>query len=945
MSADATAGGVRLSRILAGRIPERAALTDALRAALDGRRQVVLIAGEPGAGKTRLAEEAVDQARELGLAVAVGRASEDEGSPPYWPFVQVFRGLPGRPPVHLQDGLAGGGPAGSATERFQLFEAAALALVNAAQPNGLLVVLDDLQWADAATVRLLVHLAAGVTPARVMVVATYRDTETKGLDQLHAAVVALAREASVTRMGLQGLGESEVAVYLAAIVGSQLPDPVASAIWRRSGGNPFFVGELGRLLSSGDDHLPDGIRDAVRDRLSRLSPSCRGVVAAAAVLGSDVDPVRLAAATGTDLEAVLAGLDEASAAAIVNGATARRFAHDLFREAARLDVPTGQRLMLHRRTAEHLSARGNGDGRAAEIAFHWLESLPTGDATQAVAWARRAADQAMAQLAWEEAASLYQRALDAGATHGVSSDLDRCRLLLARAQALVRTFDLEQTRRSLTAAAEIARAAGDIELLASAALTMEGISDTVWEPTARVLCAEVLDKLPSGDSAIRARLLAVLVAAGGWAAPETSHALSAEALAMAERVDDRHALREALRSRQLALSGPGGASERLTLGNRLVSLGGDSDNDAVLWGRLWRFDALAQLGDVNRAEVEVERISEVAGQLRSPLAAWHEARCRAAVAAARGRFQRALEYGQDAAIAAKRAGSAYAQVPSQAMLWMLRTQVGASDSPSFAAPEMSPTAPFPAFHWALHATLLLAEGRRDEAHRIYRGLPPTADLPPFVQLPAYEAITELAAEFDDRDCAARMYRLLLPHADLFVCSGAGVIMINGPVQYPLGIAAAAIRHPDDAVRHLRAAIDSAQRSGMPPAVAKATHQLARVLARRARPGDREEAVALATTAATQADRLGMRPLQRQAEDLAASLRGHRPGHMTPREREIAALVAKGLTNREIAAACHISERTVENHVQHVLDKLGFANRTQIAARMAEHPELFTTGSP
>src|SRR6266540_2016495 len=460
---------MRPGRVLVGRVAERAILAGCLRSTLDGQRQVVLVAGEPGAGKTRLAEEAVDQARELGLACALGRASEDEGSPPYWPFLQVFRGLPGRPPAELSGGLAGRDePPASARERFLLFEVTAEALVAAAQPIGLLVVLDDLQWADAATVRLLVHLATGVTPARLMVVATYRDTETAGQGPLRVAV---------------------------------------AAICRRSRGNPFFVGELGRLLvSSTDGQLPDGIREAVRDRLNRLSPSCRTLVGAAAVLGSDVEPVAVAHVTGTDVAAVLAALDEATVAAILTGAPARRFTHDLFREAARLDVPTVERLTLHRRMAEHLSARGDADARVAEVAFHWLESLPAGDAAQAVAWAERAADRAMAQLAWEEAALLYQRALDAGDTHGVTAAPDRCRLLLAMAQAQVRAFDLDGCRRSLLAAVDIARAGEDAVSLAQAALTMEGINDVAWDPTSRALCAEVLDKLPTVDSAVRARL-------------------------------------------------------------------------------------------------------------------------------------------------------------------------------------------------------------------------------------------------------------------------------------------------------------------------------------------------------------------------------------------------------------------------------------------------------
>jgi len=790
-----------------------------------------------------------------------------------------------------------------------------------------------------------VHLATGVTPARLMVVATYRDTETAGQGPFHAAVAPLAREASVSRIRLDGLGEAEVAAHLAAVTGWEVPDSVVAAVWRRTGGNPFFVSELGRLLvSSTDGQLPGGVRDAVRDRLHRLSPSCRAVVAAAAVLGSDVDPVAVAHVTGTDIEAVLAALDEASVAAILTGAPARRFAHDLFREAARLDVPTAERLTLHRRMAEYLGARGDVDERVAEIAFHWLESLPTGDATQALAWTERAADRAMAQLAWEEAASLYQRALDAGDRHGVIVAPDRCRLLLAMAQAQVRAFDLDDARRSLVMAVDIARAAGDVESLSRAALTMEGINDVAWEPTSRVLCAEVLDQLPIGDSATRARLLALLVAADGWTVPEQSRERSAEALAMAERVGDRHALREALRARQMALSGPDGVAQRLALGDRLVALGGDSDDDAELWGRLWRFDALAQLGELDGAEAEVERINAVAVRLRSPLAAWHVARCRATVAAARGRFQQALAYGQEVELAAKRAGSQGAHVPSQGLLLILRSQVGALDPSSFESAEPHHEAPVPAFRRALYATWLLAEGRRDEAHRIYRSLPAVGELPPFVYLSAYTALTELAAQFDDRQTAAQMYRLLLPHAELFVCSGAGVILILGSVHYPLGVAAATMGRLDDAVRHLRAAIDSGERTGMPPAVAQATHQLARVLARRTRPGDREEAAALATAAATLAERLGMRPVQRQARDLAASLTGHRPGGLTRREREIAVLVAQGLSNRHIAAASHITERTVESHVQHILDKLGFTNRTQIAAWVAANAEEFSTGS-
>jgi hypothetical protein len=172
------------------------------------------------------------------------------------------------------------------------------------------------------------------------------------------------------------------------------------------------------------------------------------VVSAAAVLGSEPDSTALVAATGRGLEEVLSALDEAAAAGIL---ASGRFAHDMFREAARLEVPTAQRLALHQRMAEYLTGLSDAGARVAQVAFHWLESLPAGDANQAVAWAERAADAALVQLAWEEAATLYGRALAASALPPAT----RSRLLLGQARAHVRSYDVVGARPSLLAAATI----------------------------------------------------------------------------------------------------------------------------------------------------------------------------------------------------------------------------------------------------------------------------------------------------------------------------------------------------------------------------------------------------------------------------------------------------------------------------------------------------------
>ncbi|MGH3878774.1 MAG: AAA family ATPase, partial [Actinophytocola sp.] len=277
-----------------------------MRTGLDGAGQVLLVAGEPGAGKTRLAEEIAGEAVRLGMRACWGRVTDDEGSPPYWPFRQLVRALHRAGPEPAGD-LAlvapelGGAPELSEVEttapeqRFRVFEAVTGFLRAAAGEDGLLLVLDDLQWADPASLRLLIHLARGTADARLVLLATYRDTETVGREPLRQALAALAGQPSVTRLRLVGLTEPEVGVLLTGLAGRPVAAATAAAVSRRTGGNPFFITELAGVLSgesggdSGGDSggesgvdLPDGVRDAVRGRLRLLSAQTRRIVTAAA---------------------------------------------------------------------------------------------------------------------------------------------------------------------------------------------------------------------------------------------------------------------------------------------------------------------------------------------------------------------------------------------------------------------------------------------------------------------------------------------------------------------------------------------------------------------------------------------------------------------------------------------------------------------------------------
>ena len=907
---------------------ERGAVDGAVRAARDGAGGVLLVSGEPGAGKTRLAGWAAGVAVAAGMRRGWGWASEDEGSPPYWPFRQAMRGVEGIGPVVFDVVLPDRRAETVAQERFRLFELVADVLRAAAEPAGLLLVLDDMQWADPASLGLLVHLARGLADSRLLVVASYRDTETAGRQPLLNALAALTREATVTRLHLDGLSEPEVAEQLSQVTGWVVPESVAAAVCARTRGNPFFVRELGRVLAkSSDGVLPDLVRDAVRGRLARLTPACGSLVASAAVLGAQLDPAALAGATGRDLDVVLAAVDEASAAGIIG--PDRRFAHDLIREAARADVPTATRLALHHAMAEHLAGRADADRRVAEIAHHRLEALPSGDPVAAVGAARRASAEAMAHLAWEEADRLLRRALEgAGAPPEV-----RCELLIARAEAQLRGYDIEGSRTSVLAAAEIGRACGDAETIAHAVLTMEGATDFVWNDTGRGLCEEALGGIPAGDSAVRARLLAMLVVADTWGSLAGAKPRAAEALAMAERVGERRAVIEALRASHIAHSGPDGARNRLTFGDRLLIIGADGDDDARLWGHLWRFDALAQLGEVDGAEAETGDIDAAAARLRSPLARWHALRCRGTIAAARGRFTDALACGGQAETIARRAGHDGTLMPSLGFLAAVHADLGDARPANPQLPTRYRGVASVSMR-AIEARSSLRFGDRDGAERIYHTLPPPAGIPPFLLLTTLAAMAELAAEFGDKAAAVQVHDLLAPYADLFVCGGAGAILIEGSARCALGIAAAAIGRLDDAIRDLRTAVEVNERAGLPGCAAIAKLQLARALNRLRRPGGRDEAAALATSAAAAAGDLGMVPLRAAADRFLAALAGRGDRGLSQREAQVAAYVAQGLTNRQIAAAEHISERTVETHTRHIFTKLGFATRAQLAAWQA-----------
>ena len=436
---------------LVGRDDQLAALDGVLAGARGGRGRVVLVAGEPGIGKTRLAEEAARRGTAAGIRVAWGRCHEGDGAPALWPWAQVVRQLaaelaPGQLAAMLGPSAAWLGqlmpelaeparPAGPlpvadlGAARFQLNQAVAGLLRRAAETRPLLVVVDDLHWADVPSLSLLAFLAGELKDARLVVVGTYRDVEALPGRPLADTLGALAREPVVERIPLGGLDRAGVARLIGAAIGGRPAEPLVQAVADRCGGNPFFITELLRLLQSERQlaapdaaaaarrDIPVGVRDVLRRRLARLPAQTGTVLMVAAVAGRGFDLDLVEAVTGLDDEAALDAAEAAVLAGLVieddRAAGRYRFAHALVRETIYEDISRARRARLHARVADALVAtRGAEPEPAAEMAYHCWQAAPVIGAGRALPHLLRAGEQAAAQLAYEAADEHFERALE-----------------------------------------------------------------------------------------------------------------------------------------------------------------------------------------------------------------------------------------------------------------------------------------------------------------------------------------------------------------------------------------------------------------------------------------------------------------------------------------------------------------------------------------------------
>jgi DNA-binding SARP family transcriptional activator len=518
---------------LIGRDGELAHLRGRLRQVGSGHGGAVVLAGEPGAGKTTLAEAAARLAAADGLTTAWGRCPDAASTPAYWPWSQVLHALPAGPLVRAARRRLDGDLAGDEEEsvrQFRAYQAVAAALGEAAAGAPLLAVIDDLHAADEASLALVQLLAGDLHRMPALLVFTVRDTEpSRDLDQ---ALGELLRHPGGERMAVSAFAPADVGALLERLTAEPPDGDVIAALMDRTGGNPFYTTELVRLVSS--EHrrgpltavdvraldVPSGIRDVLLRRIGRLPGDTQALLLVAAVAGREIQPELLERVAGLDAEHLLVNLEPAVAAGLVIAAEAGwrfRFRHPLIHESLYAIPGRVDRARLHARVGAALEGLSSASTAAdvAQLAHHYLSAGPFGDPVKAVRYAREAAARAAGQGAWQDAARLLEQAL-AAAPAGPAADAVRCDVLVELGQVRRSAGRIREAHRAFEESISLADRIGDEDRMLAAAVVFG--APQLWGPrewgetdTGLIALLErQLDRISDGDPARRIRILATL---------------------------------------------------------------------------------------------------------------------------------------------------------------------------------------------------------------------------------------------------------------------------------------------------------------------------------------------------------------------------------------------------------------------------------------------------
>jgi DNA-binding CsgD family transcriptional regulator len=937
---------------VAGRDREQAALRAALDESCAGRGQVLMVSGEAGMGKTTLAEWLATEANGDGVVVVWGRCPEGQVAPPFTPWLQVLRAWFARagdvaaaaalgsiatpvlrllPELSARLDIEAPADADSPWTRFELIQELGETVARAGRDRPLLVIVDDLHAADASSLAVAEAVGGAIVDAPVLLVAAYRDAELT--PDAVEATGRLRRLPRARTLALDGLDPEAVRSCIRGVTGREISSDRAIAVWRRTGGNPFFVGEVAR--GTDGDRLPESIRAVLRRRLTGLDPGLVSLLELAAVFGREFSDRWLATARQTTVELLIDELDGAVDARLVepSGPGRHRFVHELVREALLDDLPASVLADLHGRAAVTIEALIGPDSEehVDELALHYADAALVAHPDlleRAVHHLERAAARARRLLAHDEAAAHLDRAVALAATHDTIDAERRADLLLAAGDAWTRLGRYDRAKVRFGEAMDVVRPLGDHRRLATAAIGHMGPPRLERRVDSIRLLEEALAAVPAEDEVLRARLFA----AGAHAVPNDRSAearmQAEEAWQLANAVKDPFAIALAAVTLGLLSLTPDDIDDAVKIVDEgLAAARGLGDLEQVNTCLVLRSFVAANRGefaDVVRVEEEWRASAERTGHPTDVLLGLAQ-RCRWALL--RGDFGTAEE-----AIEAQQALTE--DTPKQELpLWVgqlvfLRWWQGR------AAELHGPTAEVATYRnldlRLFDALIALQAGDSTPARTSLEANRSELTDVSFAWTRPCDLViaAELALQLDDRSAMAWLHEAMQPWAGLHANWTIGVAL--GPFDLHLG-RLRAVLGDERAIPSLEAALASVAALEARPLMMTTKAALADALERRGGSGDDSRARDLWTDAALLAREL---QLPDRARDYEAVLVGgvvREPGGLSAREADVLGLLATGASNQQIAEALHVSVKTVERHLSNLYRKLDVTNRTEAAA--------------
>ncbi len=964
----------RPATLVVGREAEKKVLAEALLEARRGSGNIALIRGEPGIGKSCLASTFAESVEDEDTWIIYGQCHETLGSPPFWPWLQILKALQliddsqDLSPASIFESLASAesqpqmrnaslftGDGGA--EQFRLFTKISNLLFQYASRRTLVLVIDDLHWADRSSLLLLNHLCRKLPGKAVLVIGTYRDIEVTRKHPLSEALGEINRLTTVRRISLKGLSEQDVTGYIESTVSEVLPPGILKSLYEKTEGNPLFVSEVARMLQQERSNLtgnqwvveiPEGIQEAIGRRLNQLSEQCNDLLSLAAVIGRKFNlQVLNKLVPDTEQLGLLEALEDAVNRGILeeqSGALAEfQFCHVLFRDILYDELSLAKKILLHKRVADALVElrHESSDYSAGEIARHYYQALQGGQGTRAVDYALEAADHAEKMAAFDEAIGYYELALDV-----ISVDEGQYRERRPEIHfniAMCKHGSGAATAESLIPyyrCIEVAREQKNYTVFADAACRIVYVGRAVTRARESLLTIEeALSYLGDDDLATRANTMAHHSMALSFNnRRREAERVAKQAVEVAVESGDALAHCNALCMALLVLRGrPEKLSERIELGEHALVLS-EQNNSASQDSLEWLILSYQEKGDMNRVRDLIADLEVAVSRSLRFKSRYFVVGAAASLALFDGRWAQAEPLIEEAGELGVGKLDGGAEGVFGAQMFLLNRELGRLPMIRPALEQMLES------NSGIWKPGLLATfvdlGLVDEAGAIFDEL--VADnFRAVAEDELYQTclvyLVEACFELNRTGLASALYQRLVPYSGQMLSHPTAVCY--GPTDLYLGMLSSQMNHLSEAEAMFSKAMALCEQSAPNMWQPHIQYRHAQVLKRHNFSGGKSEFEELVRHARQNAEILGMVNVLAKLEQLerADSLAsGEQNIGLTRRELEVLQLIAQGKSNKHIAAELNRSLATVATHVRSILSKTHTANRTEAAAFATEH---------